>query len=234
MHKYLYTGNDPVNKWDPSGKSTIIQFLVANLGKLVLAAGVVFSLAVFTHVVLRENRDPYRWANWREFRDFAYSLSNQDPEQRDDCSILAQLVGRASQIWTRPAQFVTGLLTFLTEYDGPFGGQSPGANRVGVFGMDPFYGRGFGTNGFRGIYWDPSPRRINNQVRHFIGWFAVGYYYNHPIGTSLLLEREIPGTEEYKADVGLGIEAIDMGIRYFHEPDPSRLVQEIKGRICGP
>jgi hypothetical protein len=153
-----------------------------------------------------------------------------------DCEKLARLVFKAGQAFG-PVQGVLGLLNGLTEVGGPGGplsGSSDPQYRVGVFKSDPYYEDSFSDDGFLPLYQDPDPYS-NNQVRHFVGWFAAGNMLgNNSFTRGQLYSAE--GTDDPdNPDVALGLAALQMGQSFGldYPLDFAQLAQNIWHSICG-
>jgi hypothetical protein len=103
---------------------------------------------------------------------------------------------------------------------------SPVAYRVGVkvnLG-DPQ----FGTEGFNDAYLD---RNTPNQVRHFIGGFAVGYRYGRTVGRLYAYALEFPrAMTSADPDIALSLKATQLGASF--DGDFSQLSQVIRTQVC--
>ena len=148
-----------------------------------------------------------------DFRDYARSLSRQRGQRGySDCLGLALLIYKAGQIWSDAGPVVNGLLGGLTEFSdiGAFGGRPPSDPnyRVGVLRRDPYYERGFGTSGFKREFQDVPPS--DNQVRHFVFYFAAGFKLGGTASRYGLSRNENP-YDASNPEVALGWAAIDAG-----------------------
>ncbi len=156
-----------------------------------------------------------------------------------DCLKLALMIYKAGQVWGSGGadSIVGGLLAGLTEFSaiGHDGGSPSDPNfRVGVMRSDPQgnYAASFGQRGFNGSYGgggfiNPFP---DNQVRHFVGWFAAGYSVNSAYAEAALFAQE--GTLRNRdPDVALGRAGIALGSSF--NGDFRKLAQDVWSQICG-
>jgi Tol biopolymer transport system component len=171
-----------------------------------------------------------------DFRDYAKQLSNKT-SFTNDCQKLALLIYKAGQVWGRDGSdaIVTGLLSGLTELSsiGRTGTTLSDPNfRVGVLSTDPHFARSFDQRGFNGSY--DGGGFINdfrdNQVRHFVGWFAAGYSTDWAFAEAALFAQE--GTLRNRdPDVALGRAGISLGGSF--SGDFRKLAQDVWSQICG-
>jgi len=108
-------------------------------------------------------------------------------------------------------------------------GESDPNYRVGVMRNDPYYGGGFNTRGFRSEYQDHTAGS-ENQVRHFVGWFAAGAFVTPPVARRMLYRQE---DDPNGPDVALGLQAINMGFNFSKTNDFKGLAQGIWRDVCG-
>jgi hypothetical protein len=179
------------------------------------------------------------------FRDYAVQLSNDT--SKTDCLKLALLVYKAGQLWSRDTTMrtrgevthgdggvgsvVDGLLNGLTEISGVSRSASDPNYRVGVMRNDPYYAHSFSTTGFLPQFQDYTPGS-QNQVRHFVGWFAAGADVPSFLARHELYDQE--GTERSSnADVALGLAAINLGGNFTNGRKYNDLAQTIWHDICG-
>jgi YD repeat-containing protein len=162
-----------------------------------------------------------------DFRDYAVQLStNGDP---NDCRKLALLAYKAGQVFSDNT--VSGLMNGLTEIGDVTQSSSDPNYRVGVLRRDPYFGNGFGTGGFLTQFQDHSPGS-QNQVRHFVGWFAAGAFLPPPVARRQLWDQE--GTRNWNnPDVALGQQAINMGYNFSKTNDGKALAEAIWRDVCG-
>jgi len=225
LNKYTYVRNDPINKIDPDGRRWVLIGVSRGEGWYM---------------------EEYRW-----YDDYGlYDLESEEPEQnppydpredfRDtaiqlkgnpivsDCEALARLAYKAGQV-AQGADEITRILSGgLTEFSNITWLRGRTASdayyRVGVFRSDPHYNGGFGSSGFLAQY------SGDNQVRHFVGWFAAGSLLNETAATFALYRTE-PGAEADDPDIVLGLAAIKLGASF--NGDARQLAQTIWHEICG-
>lgn len=123
-------------------------------------------------------------------------------------------------------KIVNGLLAGLTEFSSVgFTGTTPSDPnyRVGVYGKPRF-----GTSGFKPEYQDYEPGS-ENQVRHFVGFFAAGSSVGVPGGDVGVYLNE--GTIRSTPDVLLGEKASSLGGNFFG--NYKKLAQDVWHDVCG-
>jgi len=164
-----------------------------------------------------------------DFRDYAKQLLNDT--SKSDCLKLALMIYKAGQVWGGSDTFhnsdkiVDGLLAGLTEFSS--------IGLTGTTASDPNYrvgvtGQRFGTSGFKPEYQDYEPAS-ENQVRHFVGFFAAGYSVGVPLGDVAVYLNE--GTVRRTADVRLGEMASSLGGNFFG--NYKQLAQDVWHDVCG-
>jgi hypothetical protein len=119
---------------------------------------------------------------------------------------------------------VSTLLNGLTEWASVTGSAQSDPNyRVGVYGQPRF-----GTSGFKPEYQDYEPGS-ENQVRHFVGFFAAGSSVGVPLGDVAVYLNE--GTVCPTPDVLLGEKASSLGGNFFG--NYKKLAQDVWHDVCG-
>jgi hypothetical protein len=129
----------------------------------------------------------------------------------------------------------------LTEIGNRFGGASDPKFRVGVLKTDPYYAQSFGQRGFNGTYngggFVNGAQPNDNQVRHFVGWLAAGYYHGNGLTSYMMdvkeqLYRSEGGDRSVSnPDVALGLIGIELGTNF--RGNYSQLAQDVWHRVCG-
>ncbi len=230
-------GPPPSLKWPPGKRPPSIPLGPANPGGASGGEGPVGdsssdgegplgdTIIPVNYVSLRNSRDERV-----DFRNYAFMLSGNG--ENNDCLKLALMVYKAGQAWGgNPIRVVAGLLNGLTERAGIFGSSDPNY-RVGVMRSDYYYGNSFGSGGFLPQYQGPPG---DNQVRHFIGWFAAGFNLPHFVARHELYNQE-GNSNMNDPDVALGVAAIELAGTYKIVSDYKNykgLAQRIWRDICG-
>jgi hypothetical protein len=254
----VYVRNDPVNLVDPDGRyispfsggvfflgnwagvspflglgwwdlgasipmvvNQTLRFFGANLGQLQAAAQAAAEAAAAQAKALAAYRRQVQLSTFE-----SQIVGNQG---MSDCEKLARMAHYATTIWNSGIDVARGLLAGLTEYSNfsLFGNSPSDSNlRVGVMASDPNYNGGFGDTGFNSAYQDSS-----NQVRHFVGFFAMGNLLGAAANVGLLINE---GTlDPNNPDVALGQAAISMGATLANGDNLKNLGQNIWHQICG-
>jgi len=259
LDRYLYTRDNPINSVDPSGMFLAppppFGVCIGDMYGCGLGGGSSWEADVFIFAFTPTSFSEYgpvfgnigalallgppdpTYDPRADFRDYAVQLSNN--HNMTDCEKLARMIFKAGQAFGGGTEGgVGGLLNGLTEIGGPFGqrlgGSSDPQYRVGVFKRDPYYADSFSDDGFLPLFQDPDPNS-NNQVRHFVGWFAAGYYWGNNSITRGQLYHAKDTNDPENPDVALGLAAIQIGASFAQSPSMNfeQLAQSAWRSICG-
>src|SRR5262249_2217050 len=177
-----------------------------------------------------------------QLRDYAFGLLGN---KISDCERLVRIVQKAGELYPHqmlprgdvdpnPRPVVQAIFSTLTEYSAiSISGQRTPSDRnyrVGVISTDPYYGGGFGQSGFRSQFLDSTPGS-QNQVRHFAGWFAAGYYFGDYGRVRDQLYRAEGTTNPNDPDVALGLVGIQIGASFGG--NRTQLARDIWSKVCG-
>jgi hypothetical protein len=162
-----------------------------------------------------------------------------------DCEKLARIAAKAGELYPRtslprgesdpnPGPVATAIFSTLTEFSSiSISGQRTPSDpnfRVGVFRNDTYYGGGFGQSGFRPEFVETGSGP-NNQVRHFVGWFAAGYTFGDYGRVRDRLYQAEGTNNPNDPDVALGLAGIQIGASFGG--NRMQLTQDIWNKVCG-
>lgn len=204
LHKYLYAIANPTNLADPTGHfvlplvATLVGFAMS---EILLSSFFVITRKSYTNSIHR--KDILSFA-----RQLQLTLGH-----KDDAKALAEIFGQAALFYTGTSiqdktDFISDLQSILTEFDGPFHAIyiNKYINLVRTTDeKDRIPVTGFGSEHFRTEY-----KEVNNQVRHFMGFVAAGYYGDYALGWIMLVRHEgwsISDTPDYR----LGLAGLSLG-----------------------